>query len=105
MCIGSNGKKLRDYLSEAEAMQAADYVGLTFGNQMLPYKCEKCRFWHLSPKERYTPSQYCFTCGKELYQDKQSGQKRAQIIYMEKGVKLNLYRCNFNVGWHLTSKK
>lgn len=52
------GKPLKSYESESEAEEAIAYVKATYG---VKYLCQRCRYWHLSPKDRQTPNHksYC----------------------------------------------
>jgi len=106
-CKGKNGA-LSTYSSEYEAECGADQARV-YGKIFSPYQCIKCGFWHLSPKERQTPSREC-TCTdsrgrhKQLYETKEAAEIRAQIIENERGEKLNIYECPRQDGWHLTHK-
>lgn len=100
----STGKPLTEYYSELEAERSANIVQINRGNNLIPYRCNKCRYWHLAPKERHTPSRRCYYCGKDLYETQDAAEKRADILYIERGVQLRVYFCNYQYGWHLTSK-
>ncbi|MDA3925350.1 MAG: hypothetical protein PF904_11700 [Kiritimatiellae bacterium] len=105
-----NGKPLSEYSSEVEAEGAAIYVNSQHRTNLAPYQCSRCGQWHLSPKNRQTPSRACNICtdtfgsAKELYETREAAQKRARIIRKEKGVKLSVYQCPYNNGWHLTKR-
>lgn len=108
-CKGKvSGKPLTEFTSRHEAMRAAEDANLQIGNNFKPYKCSTCKKWHLSPAERVTPSSICRSCRgadgklKDLYQSEISAQKRAEIISEEKGVHLQVYKCGYSNGWHLT---
>ncbi|PMF83547.1 hypothetical protein BCT86_09980 [Vibrio breoganii] len=108
-CLGkATGKTLTIYNTEFDAVLAAEYVKGTYGNDLVPYKCHKCAFWHLSPKSRVTPSKKCNKCTssdgvyKNSYRTKSEAILRAKIIYEERGVELNTYKCKYGEGWHLT---
>ncbi|MDR0556708.1 MAG: hypothetical protein LBG43_02390 [Treponema sp.] len=53
----------------------------------------KSGYWHLSPKERQTPSKECIYCTdsngkkKELYEAQEAALIRAEIIKKERGIK------------------
>ncbi len=104
------GKPLTEYDSEYEAIDAAEYVNRTYRLNLVPYKCHKCGLWHLSPKNRQTPSKKCYNCldaagaPKDLYRTREIAERRAEILYYEKGVSLNIYKCPYANGWHLTKK-
>lgn len=111
-CRGKiSGKQLTSYESEEEALEAIKYLKKKhiFNNPMVVYKCPTCGYFHLSPKSRQTKS---VTCGcldsnnkqKQLYETKESAQRRADIIKKEKRVELYVYPCPSNKGFHLTHK-
>lgn len=106
-----NGEPLRTYYSEREAEDAAAYVKQKYGAEQTPYPCEKCGQWHLSPKNRQTPSTICPCClgsggtFKALYKTIDAAKTRAKIIESERGVKLEAYKCPAQDGYHLTNKK
>jgi len=105
-----NGRPLSEYYSKSEALESASYTKRKFGQNLIPYKCDSCGFWHLSPKNRQTPSTTCKYCTdrngnyKELYQSKSDAEKRAKILARENHVKLKVYQCPYSDGWHLTKK-
>ncbi|MCY0965164.1 hypothetical protein [Parathalassolituus penaei] len=107
-CTTRNGKLRSCYPSEEDARNAADYAQDAYGNAMVPYLCDRCNHWHLCPQDRYTPSATCHYCTdgngrpKQLYLTYESAQKRAHLRYQEDGVRLNVYECCHNRGWHLT---
>jgi hypothetical protein len=106
-----NGQPLHTYFSEGEALDGADYVKKKYGARQEPYLCERCGYWHLSPKERQTPSKMCFYCvgsdktPKELYETRDAALNRARIIERERGVTLDIYKCPCQNGYHLTQHK
>ena len=109
MCFSKHDNTpLTTYLSEDEAQNGADFVNSEHGTNLVPYKCNRCNEWHLSPRNRSTKSTKCYDCTdrlghyKDLYATKDDAQKRADILYEERGVLLNLYQCPHNNGWHLT---
>ncbi len=103
-----SGKPLTEYHSEYEALEAAEYSNINYGNDLVPYKCSKCNQWHLTPKSRRTPSRKCEYCtdsvgrGKELYETEKAAELRAEILREEQGVWLRVYECPCDNGWHLT---
>ena len=99
-CTGNNGP-LSEFDSEADALYCIEEMRI---NNLVPYKCQKCKKWHLSPKNRQTPSTKCNSCHKDLYSTKAIALRRAEIIREEKGVRLSVYKCSYMEGWHLTSK-
>ena len=104
------GRPLTEYETEHEARQSAKYLNKQYNTKFIAYPCDKCGKWHLSPKNRHTPNSKCYLCAgsngsaKALYETENSAQKRAKIIQKEQGVKLNVYRCPYNDGWHLTKR-
>ena len=110
-CFGKiSGQPLSQYFDEHEAQNAAEYSKENHNNDLIPYKCDKCGFWHLSPKNRQTPSQKCNVCTagdgtpKDTYRSYQEANTRSNIIYHEQGVELKVYECRFGNGWHLTKQ-
>jgi len=108
-CVGSRtGKPLTEYQSENQARLGASHVRAEFGTDMSPYRCARCGLWHLSPKQRHTPSSKCGTCtdrngdSKDLYASKKAAEVRAKIIKKENNIALAVYRCPNDTGWHLT---
>ena len=107
-CNGSNGQPLTEYPSEATALEAAKYASKQYRSDLVPYRCSRCDYWHLSPRSRNTPSDGCSFCTssngepKASYRSKRDAVRRAQIIREEKGLKLKVYACPHNRGWHLT---
>jgi hypothetical protein len=102
------GAPLTEYDSEYEAQEGANYANSVYGNNLIPYQCDKCGLWHLSPKNRQTPSTTCRSCidsngyPKDLYRMEGDAERRAEIIYKEQGIRLKIYKCPYNNGWHLT---
>ena len=108
-CIGkSSGKPLTEYDSEAEAVEGATHAQQRFGRQLIPYACDTCGMWHLSPANRQTPSTKCGHCTgsdgqpKDTYRNESEAQRRADILRREQGADLRVYACEFGGGWHLT---
>ncbi len=105
------GQPLRSYHFEFEAQSAAEYSMVTYSNELVPYECGRCKLWHLAPKSRHTPSKTCTHClagdgsNKEAYRSKKEAITRAEILYQEQGVELDVYRCKHGSGWHLTKAK
>jgi hypothetical protein len=107
-CTGKHGKPLVAYETKYEAQNGATHAKITYGSEMAPYKCRKCTAWHLSPKERETPSEACHYCrdshgdSKALYCSEAAAKQRANILGKEKGIHLRVYECPHQQGWHLT---
>lgn len=109
-CFGKKtGKPLTEYDSQAEAQEGANYANKTYRQNLIPYACDTCGKWHLSPQNRQTPSEPCPNCTsqdgqpKESYRTQKEAQRRASILKREQGVTLQIYPCEFGNGWHLTN--
>ena len=103
----TTGKPLKSYESENEEEEAIEYVKATYGNEQVKYLCQKCGFWHLSPKDRQTPNHKssCLDSNgkpKQAYPTRETALRRAEIIYEEKGIRLYVYHCEDCGEWHLT---
>lgn len=96
------------YFSRSEAIDSACYVNQQYSRNFIEYQCERCKHWHLSPKRRQNET--CFDCrgrdgkNKKRYQTQKIANQRVHILFQEKGKRLNIYRCPFSQGWHLTKK-
>ena len=107
---GRSNKPLTEYNTEPEALEAAAGIRKRNSTHMVPYNCDTCNKWHLTPKSRQTPSTTCKECKdrtgkpKESYETKQGAVKRARILRKEQGVVLAAYVCPHGDGWHLTKK-
>lgn len=109
-CRGRNGKPLKSFETEEEALEQVIYVKATHGNEVKAYKCNICNEWHLAPKDRVTPSKKseCLDSKgkfKQLYPTEESAKRRAEILLEEQGKKLYVYRCLYCNGYHLTHKQ
>ena len=69
-CFKKDGEPLSTYLSEYEANDGASHVRFQYGLDLSPYQCSKCGHWHLSPKERQTPSKECMYCTDSMERKK-----------------------------------
>lgn len=108
-CIGKiSGKPLTEYNSLEEAEDGAVYANEAHGSSLVSYACSVCGKWHLSPKERVTPSEKCHYCTgtngrqKEAYRSRGDAERRADILRREQGVFLTVYPCEYSDAWHLT---
>jgi hypothetical protein len=110
-CFGHNGQPISEYASRREALEAAEYANTTYRKKLVPYECDRCGQWHLSPIERQTPSSIRCKCldrygmPKALYDTKDGATKRARILSKEKGLGLTVYQCPHSQGFHLSGKK
>lgn len=110
-CISKRtGQPLAAYEFEFEAESAAENSSLFSEQSLTYYRCSRCDHWHLTPKNRYTPSRPCEFCtagsggAKELYQTKAGAECRATIIRRESHIHLRVYECPYQTGWHLTKQ-
>lgn len=108
-CIGkTSGQPVTEYDSETEALAGAEHARLAYQNDLVPYRCNKCGFWHTAPRSRQTPSTTCYHCTgadgrqKEAYASEQAAETRAAILGREQGIYLRAYVCEYGQGWHLT---
>ena len=108
-CFGKqSGEPLTVYFSLIDAEVNAEHLKFVHDKEMVPYECPRCGNWHLSPAERQTPSTSCPVCtggdgrSKESYQTEQQALRRAEILYDERGISLQVYECEYGHGWHLT---
>lgn len=103
-----DGSALSTYESQEEADNGANYANEKYQRDLKAYICDKCNLWHLSPKDRETPNSICKHCTdgenkpKALYQTEGNARRRAEILYNEKAIRLNIYKCEYSEGWHLT---
>ncbi len=108
-CFGKmTNRPLTEYDSQSDALEGADYANRHYGQNLVPYQCGECGFWHLSPVDRQTPSAKCPHCtgadggAKDSYETKGKARQRAAILQREQKVDLKVYRCQYGNGWHLT---
>jgi len=107
-CFKKDGEPLSTYYTEYDAEEGAAYVLSQHRHDLSPYECSECGYWHLSPKKRQTPSKECIHCTdsngkhKELYETEDAASRRAEIIFEEQKIKLKVYPCPHQKGWHLT---
>lgn len=107
ICFKKDGSSLKSYDSEEAATEGAEYVLARYGNEQVPYRCNKCGFWHLSPKDRQTKnhlSRCLDSMGKPkaAYESRADAERRAHILYEEQGRRLKVYKCDDCGYWHLT---
>ena len=108
-CMSKQGEPLTEYEFAFQAEDAADYINTIYGNDLIPYDCTKCRYWHLTPKSRHTPSRTCDYCTsasgepKTLYETRKGADRRANILAEQGAPILRVYECPHDNGWHLTS--
>ena len=110
ICKKKDGLPLKTYEFEYEAQEAIEYVKRQYGNEQVSYKCSRCGYWHLSPKERQTPNHrsYCLDSNgrtKQAYPTYEAAKRRAEIIFEEQEKKLFVYHCDQCNEYHLTHKQ
>lgn len=105
------GSPLSVYNSEDSARSGAEYIKQAHGTDLVPYHCNRCDKWHLSPAARQTPSSTCHSCRdsggrrKESYRSHDDARRRADILQSEQGANLRVYQCPSGTGWHLTKSR
>ena len=109
VCKKKDGTSLKSYETKIEAEEAIEYVRYRYGEDQVCYKCQRCGYWHLSPKERHTPNHgsFCFDSNgntKQAYPTYEVAKMRAKIIYEERGEELYVYHCEQCGEYHLTHK-
>jgi len=107
-CMGAVSKTpLTEYATEDEARAGAACALTRYGRQLEPYRCDRCRRWHLTPADRQTPSSTCSSCigrdgrPKARYESQAIAERRAEILLREQALPLRVYPCPYG-GWHLT---
>lgn len=109
ICFGQHGSRT-SYCSEGEAQNGARYVERKYQRSMVPYRCEHCGYWHLSPQSHHTPSELCVYCTdhcgkpKQTYRSENEALCRADIRMRRASCRLTVYQCPYGCGWHLTSR-
>ena len=110
-CTGkTSGGPLTEYDSLECARNGARHVKMAYGNAVTPYRCDRCRHWHIAPASRQTPSSTCHACAgsdgqpKQAYETQDAAERRAEILRRERGVRLTTYWCPYGAGWHLTKR-
>jgi hypothetical protein len=108
-CMGkTSGGALTVYDTQECAREGARHVKLSYGNDVTPYRCERCRHWHVAPANRQKPSSTCMACAgrdgqpKQAYETEYAAERRAEILRRERHVDLTTYACRCGSGWHLT---
>jgi len=111
ICVGRNNRSLTSYYSKSDADEGIKYIKDTYHKEMVSYKCASCGYYHLAPANRHTPlSANRCSCldrngsNKDLYDSKGSAEKRAKILFSESGVKLSVYKCPEEKGYHLSKR-
>jgi|JI8StandDraft_1071087.scaffolds.fasta_scaffold522269_1 hypothetical protein len=103
-CVNRDGKPRRAYPDREAAEYGANEALWSYGNEMVPYRCDSCGAWHLCPATRHTPGHHCCYCSKQAYSSMEAAERRARILGDERGTQLRVYECPYGEGWHLTSR-
>ena len=104
-----HGKQINGFSTKPEAQSSCDYMTKQFKKEFTVYYCENCKMFHISPKERETKC-YLSECldsngqPKQSYLTEKEANTRRDIIFKEKGKKLNVYKCSNCGKFHLTHK-
>ncbi|QMU56449.1 MAG: hypothetical protein GKS04_04780 [Candidatus Mycalebacterium zealandia] len=108
-CFRSDGEPLTEYGSRGEAQEGADYARAEFGNEnLVPYSCETCGYFHIGPKDR-APNRTCPNCtgaegeNKDVYEAEIDAMRMVKMK-RKRGVVLSTYECPVGNGWHLTKR-
>jgi len=107
-CLNRKGEPLIEYESRDDAEEGIIYARENYESNLVPYFCKDCGKWHLAPQNRQTPSRTCEFCidssgkHKELYETEHGAAQRAKILEVEQGIKLRVYPCPHDSGYHLT---
>lgn len=104
-CMNKDGNPLSVYSNYSEAVESANYIG----NNLIPYFCEKYKYYHLKPEKFYC-KQVERKCScvdhngnpKKTYMTQEDAEKMANIRAVS-GAKLTVYKCPAGIGFHLTS--
>ena len=109
-CFGKkSGEPLSEYSSACAAEDAARLATARNGLLLEPYQCSECGYFHLAPRDRATPSMPCLCLSsagtpKALFFSRGDAERRAAILLRERGKRLNVHRCEYGLGWHLTGR-
>ena len=111
-CIAkATGKPLAAYATKKEAKESAAYAKKKYKSKLYVYKCERCGFFHLAPKEskihvkkNACPCRDSNGQPKALYRRKKDAMKQLEKSQIEQHIKLRVYKCPHKIfgGWHLT---
>ena len=106
-CRGSNNQFLEEYHSLTVAKISADDLKRVYGNDLVPFQCSSCGYWHLKALNTRKQCHHCMDSSlfhKDIYATKEDAQSTAAYLRKEKKVQLFPYRCPHGSGWHLTKK-
>ncbi len=104
-CKGSNGQYLDEFHSEAATIIEAERRKKEYGNDLIPYVCRTCGYWHLAAVSKTRICMYCTDSAlfqKDLYATQLEAEGMARMIGKEKRIRLYAYKCPHGSGWHLT---
>jgi predicted ATP-binding protein involved in virulence len=103
-------KHVYPHLSDLTHKEILDYYQLESA-QLLERHVEKIKEIFINNKQDYKENieelDACFCTDREddfkdLYHTQREANRRINIFYKEQRVKLKLYPCPYNCGWHLT---
>lgn len=104
-CKGNNGQYLEEYHSQTAAAIASEEIQKTYGNNLTPFLCRACGYWHLGVVNTRLQCMLCTDSGlflKDLYASKEEALSTAAYIRRERKIQLFPYKCPHSSGWHLT---
>lgn len=107
-CFRKDGEPKTVYSMPEAAQEAAKYVSQENDKSFSAYQCNTCNEWHICPSDKQTPNRPCSHCTggdgkpKSLYETYDGAKRRANIIYHERGIRLDVYECRYSSGFHLT---
>lgn len=111
-CVSkATGKPLAAYQTKKEAKESAKYTKKAHKLKLYVYKCERCGFFHLAPKDSKIKVKHnACSCRdskgqpKALYVRKKDALKQLEKSQVEQHIKLRIYKCpeKLFTGWHLT---
>ena len=95
------------YTTQMEALKEAALASKENGVYISVYPCGACNHWHLSTADIQTPSRLCSCKGRDgklkfLYETYEDAKRRANNIYQERNIQLDVYKCYLTNGFHLT---
>lgn len=103
------GQPVAQFKTKTEALKSAEYTKKNYKTDLIPYKCEKCGFYHLAPKDSVlNVKQNACSCRdsngkpKALYLTKADAEKQRKKSQKEQNIKLRVYKCEDGKGFHLT---
>ena len=108
--MSSTGKPLMSHYTQAHANEEVARVATFHKKLMHCYQCERCRHWHLAPGSAYEQPRECGTCQgrdglfKHLYETESDAEQAICRLETTRYVRLRVYECPYEPGFHLTSR-